>query len=259
MPGLFTWLWDDTNEVWRKALCDANGKLIISDEDPFEITQTTPEDLRHVPHGYDYTNLVYRAIAVDSVGKQLATWTASRIIDADGDTKVDVEESGDEDKIRMDVAGVEAFYLQSAGILTLAKQSAISVWRSAAWTLSHDSITVISFDSESYDVQGEAGTNGRFTATEDGKYTISLQIGTIDADIYQLRARIYKNGSLVISDVNDNRTTNTNTYSRVVKVLSLAANDYIDGYYYQYNYTDGGAITGQVGADATFMTIAKIG
>ena len=69
------WLWDATNSVWCKALCDASGKLLISDLDPFTIEQTTPESLKHVPHGYDYTNAVYRAIAVDANGKQLFTQT----------------------------------------------------------------------------------------------------------------------------------------------------------------------------------------
>jgi len=45
------------------------------------------------------------------------------IKDADGDTKIQVEESADEDKIRMDVKGVEVFLLSDVGILTLAKQS----------------------------------------------------------------------------------------------------------------------------------------
>lgn len=65
------YLWDDTNKIFRKALCDTSGKLIISDADPFTIVQDTPEDLLHVPHGYDYGNTVYRAIAVDSSGRQL--------------------------------------------------------------------------------------------------------------------------------------------------------------------------------------------
>ena len=38
----------------------------------------------------------------------------SKIEDADADTKVDVEESADEDKVRMDVAGSERFVLQAA-------------------------------------------------------------------------------------------------------------------------------------------------
>ncbi len=38
----------------------------------------------------------------------------SKIEDADGDTKVDVEESADEDKVRIDVAGVERYVGQSA-------------------------------------------------------------------------------------------------------------------------------------------------
>ncbi len=44
------------------------------------------------------------------------------IRDADEDTQIQVEESADEDKIHMDVGGVEALLLSDVGIQTLAKQ-----------------------------------------------------------------------------------------------------------------------------------------
>lgn len=43
-----------------------------------------------------------------------AAASPTSIADADADTKVDVEESADEDKVRMDVAGTERFVLQDA-------------------------------------------------------------------------------------------------------------------------------------------------
>jgi hypothetical protein len=87
------WLWDDTNKLWVKAQCDANGKLqvsgltfpteyplpaaqvadlkvITSYPDPV-ISQTDPEQLKHIPHGYYAAGTSYLPYAVDSAGKLL--------------------------------------------------------------------------------------------------------------------------------------------------------------------------------------------
>lgn len=73
MGAVTLWLWDSANSIWRKALCDANGKLQISDADPFEVAQGTPENLKHVPHGYYPTGGTYHPFQVDSAGKLLIT------------------------------------------------------------------------------------------------------------------------------------------------------------------------------------------
>jgi hypothetical protein len=62
------WLWDNTNKLWVKAQCDADGKLLISDADPFTVAQATPENLKHVPHGYYAVGDVYLPLAVDEDG-----------------------------------------------------------------------------------------------------------------------------------------------------------------------------------------------
>lgn len=91
--------------------------------------------------------------------------SASKIVDADNDTKVDVEEAGDEDIVRMDVAGVEAFHLSAVGILDLVKQPAASAYLSAAQNLKTSTFTKLFLDTESYDVQNEFDpTNGAGTA-----------------------------------------------------------------------------------------------
>ena len=48
MPASMLWAWDDANKLWVKLQVDATGHLILSDEDPFEIVQDTPEHLTHV-------------------------------------------------------------------------------------------------------------------------------------------------------------------------------------------------------------------
>jgi len=98
--------------------------------------------------------------------------STDEIHDADNDTKIQVEESSDEDKIRMDVAGVEAFLLSDVGILTLAKQSGVSVYLSANQVIPTAVNTLVMFDTESYDVQNEFDSSvvsGTATATTANK------------------------------------------------------------------------------------------
>jgi len=73
MSAEIVYLWDDTNKVFRKALCDTSGKLIISDADPFEIVQDTPEDLKHLPHGQVTGGGAYKPFELDANGRLLIT------------------------------------------------------------------------------------------------------------------------------------------------------------------------------------------
>lgn len=99
----------------------------------------------------------------------------TKIQDADQDTKVDVEESADEDKIRMDVKGVESFLLEDDGILTLAKQSAFRAHRESSQSIPTSTATKVEFDHEDYDIQGEYDvvTDFDFTAKKAGLYLLS--------------------------------------------------------------------------------------
>lgn len=69
MGSELLWGWDTANNQWRKVQVDNTGKLLISDADPFEIVQDTPEDLKHVPHGRVAGDGVYLPFAVDADGK----------------------------------------------------------------------------------------------------------------------------------------------------------------------------------------------
>ncbi len=77
------------------------------------------------------------------------------IRDADADTKIQVEESADEDIVRMDVAGVEAFKLSAIGELTLAKQSGGFVRATNPQNLVISAYTFILFDVNVADIQSE--------------------------------------------------------------------------------------------------------
>jgi len=105
--------------------------------------------------------------------------SASKIADADGDTKVDVEQSPDEDKIRMHVKGVEAFMLHDDGILDLAKQSGASVKRDATQSIPHAIWAKCLLNSKYFDRQNEfdATTNYHFKAKKPGVYFLTGQVG----------------------------------------------------------------------------------
>ena len=90
------------------------------------------------------------------------------IKDADADTKIQVEEGADEDKIRMDVKGVESFLLSDIGVLTLAKQSSAKANRATSvQEIPDQSWTHLSLNAEVSDIQSEMD--------------VSVKSGTADA------------------------------------------------------------------------------
>lgn len=76
MAADYLWAWNSGTSTWIKVAVDANGKLIISDVDPFTVQQTTPQNLKHVPHGYYPTGGTYLPYQVDSAGKLLLSIAA---------------------------------------------------------------------------------------------------------------------------------------------------------------------------------------
>lgn len=97
----------------------------------------------------------------------------NKIRDADNDTKIQVEESADEDIVRMDVANVEAFHLSAVGIQTLVKQSRGRAYLATAnQVIPDNSATHVKLNAEAYDIQNEFDTSvisGTADATEANK------------------------------------------------------------------------------------------
>jgi hypothetical protein len=98
----------------------------------------------------------------------------AELVDADADTKIQVEESADEDIIRMDVgANANAFVLDANGILTLVNQSGARAQQSASdQTVATTTAVAVVLDSEDWDIQGEFASND-FTVTVSGLYLIT--------------------------------------------------------------------------------------
>lgn len=148
MPGAYLWIWDTANSKWVKLAGTAAGAMSIHaivDElgDIGDVNVAAPTD------GYV---LYWDATA----GKfQLKAISTSKIVDADGDTSIDVEQAADEDILRGKVAGVEAFHISAVGIQTLAKQSGVRAYRSANQNIPTGTYAAVQFDGETFDIQNE--------------------------------------------------------------------------------------------------------
>lgn len=241
--------WDSTAGKWKcKALVDADIPAAIARDT--EVT-TAIADHTAIPaaHHTRYTDAEAKAAAVlagaitDAETKAPTHDAVYDIInadktikDADGDTKIQTEESADEDKIRMDVKGVEAFLLSDAGILTLAKQSAARAYKHAAdQTVAHNTAVKVILEAENYDIQGEFDpvTNYRFTAKEAGLYLI---VAVLDyepvVNTYLYQVRIHKNG--VYFQASNSYAVGTLVATpTTVGIVQLAANDYLEVYAFQ--------------------------
>ena len=188
----------------------------------------------------------------------------TKIEDGDSDTKVDTEESSDEDKIRMDVAGVEAFLLESDGILTLAKQSMARGYKdTATQSIPNQTWTKIRYNGESFDVQGEfvpyvddPVNEARFTAKDSGKYLVIAATGIWGmSDGKTVYSGLYKNGAqygIILS-----QAAGSNAYVQVafLDLISLSANDYLEGYIF---HNQGSAMNIWDSKSVTYLGVAKV-
>lgn len=229
MPGSLTWGYEPTTKKWVPLRVDADGSI-------------------HVVGYVDKLNDIGDVDIAVPTDKYVVYWDAgagkwkqklilpSKIFDADGDTKVDVEEGPDEDKVRMDVKGVEAFLLHDDGILDLPKQSRARAVRDAIQSIPRTTWTKIQFNSETYDEQGEYDpiTNYRFTAKKAGYYAITAVVQMEDMDDGTvLYAGIYKNGALVSQYKGFSPADNQTIQALIADILFLAATNFIEIYCWQ--------------------------
>ena len=154
-----------------------------------------------------------------------------KIQDADGDTSWDVEQTANEDKIHGKVKGVEAFLLDDAGVLTLAKQSRAAAHLSANQDILDSTWTKVNLNAEDYDEQGEFDptTNYRFTAKKAGYYFVVGQARYLQTDLPLTRcyADVRKNGieSIPMTFV---YSGNVEMGAICIHIFQLAVNDYLE-------------------------------
>jgi len=181
----------------------------------------------------------------------------SKIQDADADTKVDVEESADEDQVRMKVAGTEAFLLYNNGILTFAKQSKARAYLSAQQTIPNTTWTKVNLNTESFDEQNEFA-NYKFTASKAGAYLLIGKIVYWYADVLAAKmyaANIYKNGAGFSDMWMQSAISAKALIVLVVDVARLVANDYIELYAY---HETGANCKINNGESQTSLTVFKV-
>jgi len=102
MAASYLWAWNSGLADWVKVAVDADGKLIISDADPFTVEQATPENLKHVPHGYYAIGGTYLPLAVDADG--VLQTSAAAALALDDLTDVNVPTPADQDLFYYDDA-----------------------------------------------------------------------------------------------------------------------------------------------------------
>lgn len=109
-----------------------------------------------------------------------------------------------------------------------------SVYRSAAYSTASSAYTVLPFDAEHFDTNGnfDITTNkGRYTAPVNGFYFFSAnyQVSNPAGYVY---SKFYKNGSVVSIGQSNYYTTAQSVGSSATALLQLNAGDYIEFYYY---------------------------
>jgi len=185
-----------------------------------------------MPDGTDGYVLTAKGAGVDPVYAAGGGGGGTKIQDADADTKVDVEAAADEDKVRMNVKGVEAFLLDDAGVLTLAKQSRAAAHLGANQNISTNTWTKINLNVEDYDEQGEfdVATNYRFTAKKAGYYFVVGQARYVTANLPQTAcyADVRKNGGESITMTFEYSGNGVEMGAICIHIFQLAVNDYLE-------------------------------
>ena len=123
------------------------------------------------------------------------------------------------------------------GTLTSTAMPKCGVYNSAAQTISNNTWTAMSFDSENYDVgdmHDPESNPSRITVPYDGYYFVYAKVGFAVGTANTARGiRIYVNGSNKNTFMG-HTANNTDTYSCTISMLlNLSANDYVEEYVYQ--------------------------
>jgi len=229
-----------TGKTWSSEQCTAAKlNLMMSGATIANIDQTNmATNTRTVQVGtsapsdtdsmwYDTNNDV-----VKYYDRNTSTWTqlggsVTSVVDGDADTKIQVEEAADEDKVRMDVAGSEAFVLDNTS-LTLALQPMCSGYMAGAQTgIVTNTYTTMEFDTEYFDVGSDFNTGTyTYTVPADGKYLINLSgsIVNLNQDVYMavaiLVGGVIKRRSLVYYGGNSQTKTTC-----ISALLNLSGSD----------------------------------
>jgi len=124
---------------------------------------------------------------------------------------------------------------------------AFSAYKSTNQTISHNTITKVTFDTESYDTNNNFASS-TFTPTVAGYYQVCSVLdinGTFNRS-YLLNSRIYKNGAAV-KDTLMSFVFGNGSESGILNtpppIYMNGSTDYLELYVYVYDYTASGSVT----------------
>lgn len=174
------------------------------------------------------------------------TWDSGMPIslrDADENTLIQVEESSDENIIRMDTAGIERWTMSAAGERLMPTQPAFNVHNNAAQDnmAASGSVTLV-LDVEVLD-QGNDFASNTFTAPVTGQYQLNLYVAltNIDTASTSVQLRIETSNRNYFSYMDPQQFAADITGRMSFSINALADMDVNDTAFITYNQTGGSA------------------
>ena len=160
--------------------------------------------------------------------------TATSLTDADDNTKIQVEESSDENIIRFDVAGSEAMRINADGSVNMVIQPSFHGAADGQTNIAYNAYQTLTLNAEDHDVGSDLDlSNETFTCPVDGVYMFVLQINWLNTQTgynYYHTALAVNSGYEHISFVEGSIIGAVTSYTQTgTKILSLSAGDTVKG------------------------------
>ena len=208
---------------------DINGDELILDADAdTSITADTDDQVDIRIAGNDDFKLTAKTLAIGGA----AAADSKIVFDGNAqDYHIGLDDSADDLVIGLGstLGTTTHMSFDETGAIIKPLQPAARVTLSGNLSVNHNTLTKVSFDTETYDKNGDFASN-KFTAPVAGRYFIHCHAEIMDlADQKDFLVCIYKNGSITNSANEKSSSANYQTNS-VTDVLELAATDYIEFY-----------------------------
>ena len=208
---------------------DINGDELILDADAdTSITADTDDQVDIRIAGNDDFKLTAKTLAIGGA----AAADSKIVFDGNAqDYHIGLDDSADDLVIGLGstLGTTTHMSFDETGAIIKPLQPAARVTLSGNLSVNHNTFTKVSFDTETYDKNGDFASN-KFTAPVAGRYFIHCHAEIMDlADQKDFLVFIYKNGSITNSANEKSSSANYQTNS-ITDVLELAATDYIEFY-----------------------------
>ena len=208
---------------------DINGDELILDADAdTSITADTDDQVDIRIAGNDDFKLTAKTLAIGGA----AAADSKIVFDGNAqDYHIGLDDSADDLVIGLGstLGTTTHMSFDETGAIIKPLQPAARVTLSGNLSVNHNTLTKVSFDTETYDKNGDFASN-KFTAPVAGRYFIHCHAEIMDlADQKDFLVCIYKNGSITNSANEKSSSANYQTNS-ITDVLELAATDYIEFY-----------------------------